>query len=87
MVFNLMGKKETFAMVVYSHYSRDARVRRYAEALARRGFKVDVICLKESYIPKERGISLIKYPIPRKRFGRFWYILEYILFFIYSTIS
>lgn len=41
------------AFVVYSHYSRDARVRRYAETLSRRGFKVDVICLKEEYSPKE----------------------------------
>lgn len=73
------------AMVVYSHYSRDARVRRYAEALARRGNKVDVICLKEDYKPKETNISPVQYPLPRKRLGRLWYIWEYFLFFIYSS--
>ncbi len=33
-------------MLVYSHYETDARVRRYAEALAERGDHVDVIALK-----------------------------------------
>lgn len=37
------------AIVVYSHYSRDARVRRYAESLARKGFEVNVVCLNENY--------------------------------------
>ncbi len=75
------------AFVVYSHYSRDARVRRYAECLARKGFKVDVVCLDEHYTPKENNITLIKYPIPRRRFGRLWYIFEYLLFFIYSFLK
>ncbi len=74
------------AIVVYSHYSRDARVRRYAESLARNGFEVDVICLKENYQPKEKNISLIMYPIPRIRTGRVWYITEYLLFFLYSSL-
>ena len=74
------------AMLVYSHYSRDARVRRYAEALARKGFKVDVICLKENYHAKDKNISLLKYPLPRRRFGRLWYMVEYFFFSLYSSI-
>src|SRR4030042_2999603 len=74
-------------MVVYSHYSRDARVRRYTEALVKKGFKVDVICLKELYQPKMRNITLIYYPLPIIRLGWLWYITEYLLFFLYSFFS
>jgi len=80
-----MVKKTYFAMVVYSHYSRDARVRRYAESLVRNGFRVDVVCLNEEYRPKERNISLLRYPLGRRRYGKLWYILEYLLFFLYCT--
>jgi glycosyltransferase involved in cell wall biosynthesis len=71
--------------LVYSHYSRDARVRRYAESLARNGYKVDVVCLNEEYCPKEKNISLLRYPLGRRRYGKLWYILEYLLFFLYCT--
>lgn len=67
-------------LVVYSYYSSDARVRRYAESLARSGYKVDVICLKENYKPKEKNIRLIQYPFQRKRLNKFWYLAEYFLF-------
>jgi len=73
------------AIVVYAHYSRDARVRRYAESLARKGDKVDCLCLNEVYKPKEKNITLIKYPLQRRRLYRFWYIIEYLLFFLYSS--
>jgi glycosyltransferase involved in cell wall biosynthesis len=75
------------ALVVYSHYSRDARVRRYTESISRKGFGVDVVCLEEDYSPKERNITLIKYPIPRRRLGRLWYLTEYFLFFLYSFFA
>lgn len=74
------------AMVVYSHYSRDARVRRYTEGLARMRIKVDIICLKENYNPRDKNISLIQYPFSRRRFGKLWYIAEYLLFFVFSTV-
>lgn len=74
------------ALVVYSHYSRDARVRRYAESLAREKHRVDVICLPEEYSPKEKNINLVKFPFNRSRRGRIWYIIEYFLFFIYSFL-
>ncbi|MCL5797484.1 MAG: glycosyltransferase family 4 protein [Patescibacteria group bacterium] len=72
-------------LVAYSHFSRDARVRRYAESLARKGYWVDVVCLKENYSPKEPNISLFMYPLGRRRLGWLWYIFEYISFFLYST--
>ena len=39
--------KRKVCMLAYSFYDTDARVRRYAEALARRGDHVDVIALKQ----------------------------------------
>ncbi len=73
-------------MLVYSHYSRDARVRRYAESLARKGYNIDIISLKENYKPQERNIRLIMYPFPRYRLGKLWYFIEYFLFFIFSFL-
>lgn len=72
------------AMVVYSHYSRDARVRKYAELLAGKNHQIDIICLKEDYLPKQKNIKLIHYPLERRRFNKFWYFLEYPLFFLFS---
>ena len=74
------------AMVVYSHYSRDARVRRYAELLSRNKYKIDIICLWENYQPKESNIRLLMFPFSRKRLSRVWYFLEYGLFFLYSLL-
>ncbi|OIO15055.1 hypothetical protein COV53_02110 [Candidatus Gottesmanbacteria bacterium CG11_big_fil_rev_8_21_14_0_20_37_11] len=75
------------ALVVYSHYSRDARVRRYAETLSRKNHSVDVICLGENYIPREEKIRLIYYPVNRLRLGKWWYVFEYFCFFIFSFFS
>src|SRR3989344_1664980 len=72
------------AMVVYSHYSRDARVRRYAQSLARKKNSVFIVCLRENYKPKQNNIYLIHYPLERRRGGQFWYVVEYVLFFLYS---
>ena len=35
-------------MVVHQYFHRDPRVRRYAEILAKKGMKVDVICPRYS---------------------------------------
>lgn len=78
---------KNIAFVVYSHYSRDARVRRYVEALIEKDFSVDVYCLDDSYVPSDRKISLIRYPLQRIRRGKLWYILEYVLFFLFITVQ
>ena len=77
-------KNMNIALIVYSNYSSDARVRRYAEVLAEDGHLVDVICLRENYIPKEKKIRLIQYPIRRIRRGISWYVIDYFMFFLYS---
>lgn len=75
---------KNICLIVYSHYSRDARVRRYAECLARNGYFIDVICLGENYTPKEPNIHLIHFPFDRKRYGKMWYLIEYSSFFLFS---
>lgn len=73
------------ALVVYAYYSQDARVKKYAELLAHNGFKVDCICLKEDYSSKEKNISFIHFPLSRKRLGKPWYFVEYLLFFMFTS--
>ena len=81
------NKIRNIALVVYSHYSRDARVRRYADALSGLNYSVDVICLKENYRSNNPNIKLIRYPFERKRLpGAYRYIFEYLFFFLYSLI-
>ena len=54
----LRPKPRRICMVTYSHYLSDARVRRYAEALADRGDHVDVIALRRAVaIPLEEKIG------------------------------
>ena len=65
------------AMVVYAHYSRDARVRRYAESLAQKKHQVEIICLHENYQPADKNIRLIMFPLGRRRINLPWYFLEY----------
>lgn len=54
-------------MIAYTAFSRDARVRRQAEAFAERGDHVDAICLDEPRRSLADGVSLIGVPIARYR--------------------
>jgi glycosyltransferase involved in cell wall biosynthesis len=47
--------RKKVCMLVYSHYETDSRVRRYAEALARRGDHVEVIALADGKSSMERA--------------------------------
>ncbi len=61
------------AMVVYTHYESDPRVRREAEALAKRGDHVEVWCLKADGAAAEElleGVHLHRISIPRYRGGK-----------------
>jgi glycosyltransferase involved in cell wall biosynthesis len=71
-------------MVVHSHCPDDPRVRREAEALASRGTRVDVLCLRN---PGERaaetveGVRYLRLPVRRRRGSVVRYLLEYATFF------
>jgi glycosyltransferase involved in cell wall biosynthesis len=71
-------------MVVQSYCPDDPRVVRQAEALAARGARVDVICLrKEGETANEvvRGVRYSRLPIRRRRGGKLRYFFEYSAFF------
>src|SRR5208283_5462639 len=56
-------------MIAYTTFSRDARVKRHAEALAARGDHVDAICLEEPCPSLADRVSLFGIPTARYRGG------------------
>lgn len=81
--FSRRLSENKLAMVVFSYYPADPRVRREAEALARAGFDIDVVCLKDEAQPlKEevRGITVYRVPLRRRRGSKFRYVWEYLAF-------
>jgi len=75
-------------MIVHQYYYRDPRVRRYAEALADAGARVDVLCPRDpsqSFTRKRSGIRVFAIPINRGYGGRWSYVLEYGLALILFT--
>lgn len=78
-------------MVAYTFYEADNRVRRYAEALARRGDEVDAIVLRRpGQAPFEiiRGVRV--YRIQRRTIdenGPFAYLIKLLLFLVRSSWS
>jgi glycosyltransferase involved in cell wall biosynthesis len=75
----LAGKR--VAEVVYSTYPADPRPRRAAEALAREGAEVEVICLREDenepVREKIRGVEVTRVPLKRRRGGKLSYLIQY----------
>lgn len=78
------------AMVVYSYYPDDPRVRREAEALRQRGMHVDVICLKGKHEPPtdtSNGVNVFRIKMGRKRGGKSTYVFEYFKFLVLSLLK
>jgi glycosyltransferase involved in cell wall biosynthesis len=77
-------------MLAYTLYEFDARVRRYAETLAKRGDDVDVIALGQNHQPPTdiiQGVHLFR--IQRRTYNekaRLSYLLKLLLFFLRSTL-
>ena len=75
----LSGKR--VVSVVYSNYPADPRVRRAAEALAKEGASVEVICLEEKDDePKQEtfnGVAITRIPLKRRRGGKLAYLVGY----------
>lgn len=68
------------AMVVFSYYPSDTRVRREAEALHEKGITVDVICLKHKRAAKTEkvhGVNVYRISLKRSRGGVLRYFFEY----------
>jgi glycosyltransferase involved in cell wall biosynthesis len=74
--------------VVYSSYPSDPRPRRAAEALAKEGASVEVICLREADEEPQHecfnGIKITRVPLKRRRGGKLSYLLRYGSFILLS---
>jgi glycosyltransferase involved in cell wall biosynthesis len=74
------------AMLVHAYYAEDARVRREAEALVSRGWKVDVFGLRregESKVGDIAGVRSHRLPVGRHQgAGIGTYLREYLEFFV-----
>ncbi len=78
------------AMVVFSSYPLDVRVRREAEALIKAGMKVDVLCrTSRGELPKEEvnGVTAHRLKLKRRRAGKLSYIFEYGFFFTWAFLK
>src|SRR5579872_5282712 len=76
-------------MLAYTFYDADNRVRRYAEALVRRGDHVDAIALAREGQPAFEIIQGVRvYRIQTRRIaetGPFSYLIKLLLFFVRSA--
>jgi glycosyltransferase involved in cell wall biosynthesis len=76
--------------IVYSVYPEDPRPRRAAEALAREGANVEVICLKET--DEElgweifNGVQVTRVSQTRRRGGKFSYVFRYASFILTAAV-
>ncbi|MHA1386611.1 MAG: glycosyltransferase, partial [Candidatus Helarchaeota archaeon] len=84
---NKIKASANVGMLVHGYYPKDVRVRREAEALVEAGFKVTIICLKESIREEKKpkpskemvnGVYVYRLPISRKRGKTLRYFYEYL---------
>lgn len=72
------------AMIVFSHYPEDPRVRREAEALDEAGYHIDIFCLKREKKQKKKetysNIRVYRSSLMRSRTGKLSYLIEYFIF-------
>jgi glycosyltransferase involved in cell wall biosynthesis len=78
------------AVIVFSYFPEDPRPRRETEALIKRGFEVEVFCLRKAETDrlheKVNGASVYRLPLRRRRFGKFTYAFQYAVFLIASFL-
>jgi glycosyltransferase involved in cell wall biosynthesis len=76
------------AVLLFSHYPADPRPRRAAEALAKEGVMIDVICLRQSKKEPRRqtinGVNVLRVPMTRHRGGKMSYVNQYAGFILTS---
>jgi glycosyltransferase involved in cell wall biosynthesis len=75
---------------MYSIYPSDPRPRRAAEALAKEGVAVEVICLRENDQEPLResfnGVEITRLPIQRRRGGKISYVVQYGIFVLVAGL-
>ena len=77
-------------MVAYTGYESDDRVRRYAETLVKRGYRVDAVALRqEDQSPRDiiNGVRVFRIQRRvRNEKSKFAYLMKLILFFLRSAL-
>ncbi len=71
-------------MIAYSYYPQDSRIRKEAEALARNGYNVDIICnknVKEKSFETIKHVNVHRINLEIKRGSKLRYIYQYSKFF------
>jgi glycosyltransferase involved in cell wall biosynthesis len=74
---------------IVRHRDYEMKVRREAHALRDDGFRVDVICLRETghrLIERQDGVRVIRLPLGRERGGRWRYLFDYAAFFVAAAL-
>src|SRR5579885_101922 len=73
-------------IIVCNRYAYDARTQRHAEALAERGYEIDVICLASPPTARNERINLIEIKWPRYQgSSRSSYLRTYLRFFVQAA--
>lgn len=70
-------------VIVHSYYLRDTRPRRHAAALAGAGWRVDVLCARDTGEPPQEereGVRIRRLPARRRRGSKARYAFEYLSF-------
>ncbi len=74
------------AFITHSPYPIEPRAKRMAEALAERGYAVDVFCLRwpgEAETDRVKGVTIYRLPVSRRQGGgRLAYVTEYLRSFL-----
>lgn len=76
------------AVIAFSHYPWDPRIRRETEALVEVGMVVELFCLQETAAqPRHEvvnGVKVTRMPLGRSRTGKLRYLVEYLGFFFWG---
>lgn len=87
--------RKRHCMVVHAHYPfAETRVQRQAEALARRGYEVDVLCLRGRVDPATEvlnGVRILRLPVRSRNYNwagwKFWEYLRFALLAMLKLIQ
>lgn len=75
-------------VISFKCYPFDARLQRHTEALAERGYEVDVICIANSLTRNYGSINFIQLEMPYYRGShRLRYLLSYFRFFLFAAYT
>src|SRR3989441_234904 len=84
-----VGLARRIAMVAYTEYASDPRVRREAETLVAEGHRVEAIVLRPRSGPSAAeldGVHLHEVPLSARRGGGMRYLYQYAVFFLLSSL-